>query len=64
MGKPTDEGRRRKALEAIRPYIERAHRFSGWDFSALHVRPVEQEPPWESIVLTEHRYLIVAEMPR
>ena len=47
MGRPTDEGRRRRALDQIRPYIERARRFSGWDFNSLNVRALEPEPPWD-----------------
>ena len=47
MGRPTDEGRRRRALDQIRPYIERARRFSGWDFNSLSVRPLEPEPLWD-----------------
>ena len=42
-----DEQRRRRALAELRPYIERARRFSGWDFSELKVRDLEPRPPWD-----------------
>ncbi len=42
-----DEQRRQRALAELRPYIERAGRFSGWDFSALQVRDLEPGPPWD-----------------
>ena len=42
-----DAERRRRALEELRPSIERAKRFSGWDFSALQARHLEPGPPWD-----------------
>lgn len=42
-----DQQRRRRALAELRPYIDRAGRFSGWDFSALQVRDLEPGPPWD-----------------
>ena len=42
-----DEQRRRRALAELQPYIERARRFSGWDFSELKVRDLDPRPPWD-----------------
>lgn len=34
-------------VEALRPYLERARDFSGWDFSALEVRHLGPPLPWD-----------------
>jgi len=42
------EEERRKALERLRPYIERARTFTGWDFPGMKVpRLLETGPPWD-----------------
>jgi SAM-dependent methyltransferase len=38
---------RAKALEWLRPYVERARSFTGWDLSQIPVRLVEPGPPWD-----------------
>ena len=43
---PSDT-QRHEALERLRPWIERARRFSGWDFSELEIRHLEPGPPWD-----------------
>lgn len=39
--------RRQTTLERLRPYVERALRFSGWDFSKLDIRHLEPGPSWD-----------------
>jgi SAM-dependent methyltransferase len=41
--------RRRKAIAALGPYIERARRFSGWNFDDLDIRNIDPEPPWDYV---------------
>lgn len=52
-----------EALERLRPYLERARRFSGWDFSGLEVRKLEPGPTWDYPALVrEHardRYAVL-----
>lgn len=43
----TNSERRTEALAQLRPYVERAAAFSGWDFSALGVRHDEPAQPWD-----------------
>ena len=38
---------RAEALRRLRPYVERARDFSGWDFSDLKARNLEPGPPWD-----------------
>ena len=35
------------ALERLRPYIERARGFSGWDLGIIHTRSLDPPPPWD-----------------
>jgi len=42
-----DDGRRRRAIEGLMPYIERARSFTGWDFSSMRVTPLGPPPPWD-----------------
>jgi hypothetical protein len=44
----TDE-RRREAIAALQPYIERARSFSGWSFDDLDVRNIDPAPPWDYV---------------
>ncbi|MBI2941787.1 MAG: hypothetical protein HYY04_15255 [Chloroflexi bacterium] len=39
--------RRSETLARLRPAIERARTFSGWDLSAVRVRPLGPGPPWD-----------------
>jgi SAM-dependent methyltransferase len=50
-----DETRRRRALDELRPHIERARQFSGWEFGALRVRPLAPEPPWDYEAIARER---------
>lgn len=50
-----DAKRRAETLEHLRPYIERARRFSGWDLSELRVRPLEPGPPWDYEAIARER---------
>ena len=38
---------RRQALERLRPYVERARSFSGWDLGMLNVHHLTPGPPWD-----------------
>jgi SAM-dependent methyltransferase len=40
------ESDRNAAIESLRPYIERARQFSGWDFSNISVRRLGSAPSW------------------
>jgi len=43
-----NEHGRREALERLRPWIERARTFTGWDFTGFDVpRLLEPGPPWD-----------------
>jgi SAM-dependent methyltransferase len=43
---------RRERLDRLRPYIERARLFTGWDFPGLNVpRLLEAGPPWDYATL-------------
>jgi len=42
-----DAARRRRAIDELAPYIERAHSFAGWNFSSMRVTPLGPEPPWD-----------------
>lgn len=33
-------------LARLRPWVERARDFSGWDFSEIHLKELEPGPPW------------------
>jgi SAM-dependent methyltransferase len=47
---------RRAALERLRPAIERARTFSGWDFSGMrYPRPLEPKPRWDYEALVRER---------
>ncbi len=37
----------RREIERLRPYLERARSFSGWDFSELEVRHIGPPAPWD-----------------
>jgi SAM-dependent methyltransferase len=41
-----DESGRNEAIKSLRPYVERARQFSGWDFSEVSVRRLGSAPPW------------------
>ena len=41
------EEKRRRTLEPLRPWIERARTFSGWDFSKLRVKQLTPGTPWD-----------------
>ncbi len=43
----TEVSRRHEALRRLRPFLERARRFSGWAFTDLNVKDLEPEPPWD-----------------
>lgn len=34
-------------VDRLRPYVERAHAFTGWDFSQVHVRELDGPLPWD-----------------
>jgi len=38
---------RRETVERLRPYVERAARFSGWAFRGVAVTPFGAGPPWD-----------------
>ncbi len=38
---------REAELARLRPWVERARRFSGWDLSGVSVRKLEPGPPWD-----------------
>ena len=42
-------------LERVAPWIERAQRFSGWDFTGLGRRNAEPGPPWDYTALARER---------
>lgn len=39
--------RRARAIADLQPYIERARRFTGWDFSEMRQTPLGPSPPWD-----------------
>ncbi len=41
------DARRREAIAALQPYIERARRFSGWSFDDVPQTPLDAGPPWD-----------------
>jgi SAM-dependent methyltransferase len=43
----TNEERRREALERLRPFVEQARGFSGWEFPGLQVKHLGPEMPWD-----------------
>lgn len=43
----TKEDRHREALERLRPFVQRARAFSGWEFPDLHVKHLGPEMPWD-----------------
>ena len=43
----TTADERTKELERLRPYVERARSFTGWDLSHIPVRLLESGPPWD-----------------
>ena len=43
----TTADQRTEALERLRPYVERARSFTGWDLSQIPVRLLEPGPPWD-----------------
>lgn len=46
---------RAEALARLRPWVERASEFSGWDFSDLRVRDLEAGPRWDyASVVAQH----------
>jgi SAM-dependent methyltransferase len=53
----TDAEWREAALARLRPFVERARGFSGWDLSAIRERPLDPGPPWdyEAVVREEAR---------
>src|SRR5688572_16481024 len=38
---------RAAALERLRPHIERARDFAGWDLGFVRVHSLDPEPPWD-----------------
>lgn len=46
---------RQRALARIRPWIDRASRFSGWVFPEIHVRDLEPGPQWDFIEVVRSR---------
>ncbi len=38
---------RKAELARLRPWVQAARDFSGWDFSKVHVRELEPGPPWD-----------------
>ncbi len=38
---------RKTELARLRPWVQLARDFSGWDFSEIHVRELEPGPPWD-----------------
>ena len=48
----TTEDQRRATLDRLKPYVERARSFAGWDFSGMNVpQPLEPGPPWDYAAL-------------
>lgn len=45
------DGSRAEALARLRPWVERARDFSGWDFSQLRVQDLDPGPPWDYAAL-------------
>ncbi len=43
----TRDARRQETIAALRPYIERARRFSGWSFDDVQQTPLDAGPPWD-----------------
>ncbi len=57
--------RHTQTLERLLPFIERARKFSGWDFANLDVRELEAGPPWDYAELARdagHRASAVLDM--
>ncbi len=51
----TRDERRRRALEQIAPFAERARRFSGWNFDDLRVTNLDLAQPWDYVAIArEH----------
>jgi Methyltransferase domain len=44
---------RSEAIERLRPWVERARSFSGWDLSDVTPRDLEPGPPWDYEALAE-----------
>jgi SAM-dependent methyltransferase len=43
----SDEARRRRTIAELEPYIDRARSFSGWTFTDVIVRHLEERIPWD-----------------
>lgn len=49
------DARRRDAIAALRPYVERAQRFSGWSFDDVRMTALDPAPPWDYEALARAR---------
>lgn len=52
-----DPLRRRRTLDALRPYIERARSHTGWSHAGLTTRHLDSPPPWDYEALARERAL-------
>jgi len=50
-----DPGNREEALARLEPWVAKARRFSGWDFSGIPSRYLEPGPPWDYAALVAER---------
>jgi SAM-dependent methyltransferase len=51
----TSDERRRRALEQIAPFADRARTFSGWNFDDLRVTNLDPPPAWDYVAIaSEH----------